>query len=264
MPPSLCPGLELGCPAVGGCQLALSFLPRSSSNRLHEAEEGAEPLLSAFSFQRLLSNLTALHLRVSRGPVQGGWLHATSPWGPSWDGAGDIGAASGSWGREALQGVRWGRGWLLSVNAPGLARRYFGVSYPCLEHFQAGWREGGRGPCHPMLTPRSALAGRLSLSEVQLTSARPGPGARAGWVEECTCPPGYAGRFCQSCAPGFKREIPFGSPFVSCVPCSCNQHGDCHPLTGAHPLAPRLTPPLCARVTNPGLGLSVRDAGNRL
>ncbi|KFO92517.1 Laminin subunit gamma-3, partial [Buceros rhinoceros silvestris] len=112
--------------------------------RLHEAEEGAEPLLSAFSFQRLLSNLTALHVRVTHGPAQG----------------------------------------------------------------------------------------RLSLSEVQLTSARPGPGAQAAWVEECTCPPGYAGQFCQSCAPGFKREIPFGGPFVSCVPCACNQHGDCHPLSG--------------------------------
>uniref|UniRef100_A0A8C3R6C4 Laminin subunit gamma 3 n=1 Tax=Cyanoderma ruficeps TaxID=181631 RepID=A0A8C3R6C4_9PASS len=125
--------------------LALSCLPHPLSNRLHEAEEGAEPLLSAFSFQRLLSNLTALRLRVSRGPVRGGWL---------------------------------------------------------------------------------------SLSKVQLTSARPGPGTRAGWVEECTCPMGYTGQFCQSCAPGFKREIPFGGPFVSCVPCTCNQHGDCHPLTG--------------------------------
>ncbi|NXJ87875.1 LAMC3 protein, partial [Corythaixoides concolor] len=112
--------------------------------RLHEAEENVEPSLSAFSFQRLLSNLTALRLRVSRGPVQG----------------------------------------------------------------------------------------KLSLNEVQLTSARPGPGARAGWVEECTCPPGYTGQFCQSCAPGFKREIPFGDAFVSCVPCACNQHGDCHPLSG--------------------------------
>lgn len=53
-------------------RLVLSFLPRSFSNRLHEAEEGAEPSLSAFSFQRLLSNLTTLRLRVSRGPVQGG------------------------------------------------------------------------------------------------------------------------------------------------------------------------------------------------
>ncbi|XP_010224857.1 PREDICTED: laminin subunit gamma-3-like [Tinamus guttatus] len=40
--------------------------------RLHEAEEGAEPSLSPFSFQRLLSNLTSLRLRVSRGPLQVG------------------------------------------------------------------------------------------------------------------------------------------------------------------------------------------------
>ncbi|NXN15355.1 LAMC3 protein, partial [Indicator maculatus] len=113
--------------------------------RLQEAEEGVEPLLSAFSFQRLLSNLTSLRLRVSHGPVPGG---------------------------------------------------------------------------------------RLTLSEVQLTSARPGPGAQAGWVEECKCPPGYTGHFCQSCAPGFTREVPFGGPFISCVPCACNQHGDCHPVTG--------------------------------
>ncbi|OXB69100.1 hypothetical protein ASZ78_009576 [Callipepla squamata] len=112
--------------------------------RLHEAEEGTEPLLSAFSFQRLLSNLTALRLRVSHGP----------------------------------------------------------------------------GP------------GRLWLSQVQLTSARRGAGTWAGWVEECTCPLGYTGSFCQSCAPGFKRDIPFGGPFVTCVPCTCNQHGDCEPLSG--------------------------------
>ncbi|NXF90538.1 LAMC3 protein, partial [Eubucco bourcierii] len=112
--------------------------------RLQEAEEGVEPSFSAFSFQRLLSNLTSLRLRVSCGPVPG----------------------------------------------------------------------------------------RLALSQVQLTSARPGSGARAGWVEECKCPPGYTGHFCQSCAPGFTREIPFGGPFISCVPCACNQHGDCDPITG--------------------------------
>ncbi|NXK53776.1 LAMC3 protein, partial [Chauna torquata] len=113
--------------------------------RLHEAEEDVEPSLSAFSFQRLLSNLTALRLRVSRGPGRGGWLYVV---------------------------------------------------------------------------------------EVQLTSARPGLGAQAGWVEDCACPPGYAGHFCQSCAPGFKRDVPFGGPFVTCVPCACNQHGDCEPLSG--------------------------------
>ncbi|KAM6297000.1 laminin subunit gamma-3 [Aegotheles albertisi] len=141
--------------------------------RLHEAEEGAEPLLSAFSFQRLLSNLTALRLRVSHGPVRGG----------------------------------------------------------------------------------------LSLSKVQLTSARPGPGLLAGWVEQCTCPLGYTGQFCQSCAPGFKREIPFGSPFGSCVPCTCNQHGDCHPLTGHCQCLHNTEGPSCERCSsgfygNPFLGHS--------
>ncbi|NXW41416.1 LAMC3 protein, partial [Nyctiprogne leucopyga] len=141
--------------------------------RLHEAEEGAEPLLSTFSFQRLLSNLTALRLRVSHGPMQG----------------------------------------------------------------------------------------RLSLSKVQLMSARPGLGAQAGWVEKCTCPLGYAGQFCQSCAPGFKREIPFGGPFVSCVPCTCNQHGDCHPLTGHCQCLHNTEGPSCERCSpgfygNPFVGHS--------
>ncbi|NXS51981.1 LAMC3 protein, partial [Brachypteracias leptosomus] len=153
--------------------------------RLHEAEEGVEPSLSAFSFQRLLSNLTTLLLRVSRGP----------------------------------------------------------------------------GMCHPGVTLLSPPTGRLALSEVQLTSARPGPGARAGWVEECTCPPGYTGQFCQSCAPGFKREIPFGGPFVSCVPCACNQHGDCHPVTGHCQCLHNTEGPSCQRCSpgfygNPFVGSS--------
>lgn len=95
--------------------------------------------------------------------------------------------------------------------------------------------ETGLGLCHPGLTLLSPLAGRLVLSEVRLTSARAGPGVQAGWVEECACPPGYSGQFCQSCAPGFKRDVPFGGPFVACVPCACNQHGDCEPRSGAHP-----------------------------
>lgn len=55
-----------------GCQGSSAFLPHCFSNRLQEAEEGAEPSLSAFSFQRLLSNLTTLRLRVSHSPVPGG------------------------------------------------------------------------------------------------------------------------------------------------------------------------------------------------
>uniref|UniRef100_A0A8C3TBV3 Laminin subunit gamma-3 n=1 Tax=Chelydra serpentina TaxID=8475 RepID=A0A8C3TBV3_CHESE len=74
--------------------------------------------------------------------------------------------------------------------------------------------------------------GRVSLSEVQLTSARPGHSLPAQWVEQCICPQGYMGQFCESCAPGYKREIPLGGPFTSCIPCTCNQHGTCDPDTG--------------------------------
>uniref|UniRef100_A0A8D2NB71 LAMC3 protein n=1 Tax=Zonotrichia albicollis TaxID=44394 RepID=A0A8D2NB71_ZONAL len=126
----------------------------------------------------------------------------------------------------------------------------------CLEHFRAE-----QGMQHPIPTRLSPLTGRLSLSQVQLTSAHPGPGPRAGWVEECTCPTGYSGQFCQSCAPGFKREIPFGGPFVSCVPCTCNQHGDCHPLTGHCQCSHNTEGPSCERCSpgfygNPFVGRS--------
>lgn len=85
----LCPGSSQEPRCLTWLRLALSCLPHSLSNRLHEAEEGAEPLLSAFSFQRLLSNLTSLRLRVSPGPVRGGWLLKTSM-GPNRGGTGDI------------------------------------------------------------------------------------------------------------------------------------------------------------------------------
>ena len=35
-----------------------------------------------------------------------------------------------------------------------------------------------------------------------LTARRGGTGAPAPWVESCTCPAGYIGQFCESCAPG--------------------------------------------------------------
>uniref|UniRef100_A0A8D0H9C7 Laminin subunit gamma-3 n=1 Tax=Sphenodon punctatus TaxID=8508 RepID=A0A8D0H9C7_SPHPU len=75
-------------------------------------------------------------------------------------------------------------------------------------------------------------ADSLSLQEVQLTSARTGLSQPARWVEECMCPQGYVGQFCESCAPSFKREVRFGSPLTKCIPCSCNQHGSCDPETG--------------------------------
>lgn len=75
------------------------------------------------------------------------------------------------------------------------------------------------------------------LSRVTLESAvqkvhHPDVLPHALWVEVCSCPTGFAGQFCQLCAPGFTRETPDGGPFSPCVPCNCNQHGTCHPETG--------------------------------
>ena len=51
-------------------------------------------------------------------------------------------------------------------------------------------------------------------------------GSRASWVEMCTCPQGYIGQFCESCAPGFRHDPPGGGSFSQCVPCNCNGHAD--------------------------------------
>lgn len=183
----------LGCPTgslspSGGSQsgaklsfstwlrLALSCLPHSLSNRLHEAEEGAEPLLSAFSFQRLLSNLTALRLRVSRGPGRGGWLHKTSPWGPNWGGAerhrssirlsGMRGIVGGVLGQGlpplcehpwALKDVFWG---LLCLSGAFQSRA---EDVPSHSHTALPSRRQvvpERGPAHVCL-PRAGHTGRL-------------------------------------------------------------------------------------------------------
>lgn len=47
---------------------------------------------------------------------------------------------------------------------------------------------------------------------------------QAKWIEQCKCPVGHTGQFCENCSPGFRREIQFGDSFVKCVPCSCNNH----------------------------------------
>ena len=44
------------------------------------------------------------------------------------------------------------------------------------------------------------------------------------FIEKCTCPLSHAGQFCESCAPGFRREVISNDPFTRCVPCSCNSH----------------------------------------
>ncbi|XP_076867326.1 laminin subunit gamma-3 [Brachyhypopomus gauderio] len=89
------------------------------------------------------------------------------------------------------------------------------------------------------------------LSGVTLTSATLDGHAPyqplAPGVEACTCPLGFTGQFCERCAPGFTRETPSGGPYSSCVPCSCNKHGTCHPETGVCECADFTTGVSCER-----------------
>nr|XP_033817524.1 laminin subunit gamma-3 isoform X2 [Geotrypetes seraphini] len=82
------------------------------------------------------------------------------------------------------------------------------------------------------VTAGSHLEGTVFLREVRLVSARPGLFPPAEWVEQCVCPLGYTGQLCESCALGYRRETPLSGPYTGCVPCSCNQHGNCDPNTG--------------------------------
>ncbi|XP_067003262.1 laminin subunit gamma-1 [Anabrus simplex] len=72
------------------------------------------------------------------------------------------------------------------------------------------------------------------LDNVKIQTARRGAaGKPATWIEMCTCPDGYVGQFCESCAPGFRHEPSNGGPFSPCVPCNCNGHADiCDAETG--------------------------------
>ncbi|XP_070207543.1 basement membrane-specific heparan sulfate proteoglycan core protein-like isoform X4 [Littorina saxatilis] len=55
---------------------------------------------------------------------------------------------------------------------------------------------------------------------------------RAVYVEDCSCPTGYTGLSCETCAPGYSR-IQRGRYLGECVPCNCNGHSSqCDPDTG--------------------------------
>ncbi|MBV94907.1 Laminin subunit gamma-2, partial [Eschrichtius robustus] len=70
------------------------------------------------------------------------------------------------------------------------------------------------------------------LDNVTLISARPISGDPALWVEQCVCPVGYKGQFCQECASGYKRDSARLGPFGTCIPCNCQGGGACDPDTG--------------------------------
>ena len=62
------------------------------------------------------------------------------------------------------------------------------------------------------------------------TAAVDGLGDVASNVEQCQCPPNYAGTSCERCADGFYRDAVTNR----CVPCQCNGHSEsCDPLTGS-------------------------------
>uniref|UniRef100_A0A665UZU7 Heparan sulfate proteoglycan 2 n=1 Tax=Echeneis naucrates TaxID=173247 RepID=A0A665UZU7_ECHNA len=51
-------------------------------------------------------------------------------------------------------------------------------------------------------------------------------------VEECRCPPGYAGLSCEMCSSGFER-VSGGSYLGTCAGCNCNGHASaCDPVSG--------------------------------
>lgn len=83
------------------------------------------------------------------------------------------------------------------------------------------------------------------LDDVKLETARRGAaGAPATWIEMCTCPSGYVGQFCESCAPGFRHDPASGGPFAPCVPCNCHGHADiCDADTGMSYMSFFLPPP---------------------
>lgn len=65
------------------------------------------------------------------------------------------------------------------------------------------------------------------------TAQRGAAGQPAMWIEMCTCPKGYVGQFCESCAPGYRHDPAMGGPASPCVPCDCNKHANiCDSETG--------------------------------
>lgn len=79
-----------------------------------------------------------------------------------------------------------------------------------------------------------SVQGEAILDDVELQSAHRGAaGQQATWIEQCTCPEGYLGQFCESCAPGYRHSPAKGGPFMPCIPCDCNKHADiCDSETG--------------------------------
>ncbi|XP_078499309.1 laminin subunit gamma-1 [Lissotriton helveticus] len=152
----------------------------------------------------------------------------------------------------------------LRVSVPLIAQ---GNSYPSENMLKYVFRlhEATDYPWRPTLTPfefqkmlynltsikiRGTYSERSAgyLDDVTVVTARAGPGEPASWVESCTCPQGYLGQFCESCAPGYRRESPGLGPYSPCVLCTCNGHSEsCNPETGVCNCRDNTAGPHCER-----------------
>ncbi|KAH9488652.1 Basement membrane-specific heparan sulfate proteoglycan core protein, partial [Bulinus truncatus] len=74
----------------------------------------------------------------------------------------------------------------------------------------------------------------VTLRDLRMDIAVPTVGrVGAPEVERCTCPDGYSGLSCQSCAPGFVRVEDPRTALGRCTRCNCNGHSNsCDPNTG--------------------------------
>lgn len=77
------------------------------------------------------------------------------------------------------------------------------------------------------------LTGAELYSSSQLPKKESSQLITAKSVEVCTCPVGYIGQHCESCAYGYRRDPVNGGAYSRCVPCNCNYHADtCDVNTG--------------------------------
>jgi len=105
-----------------------------------------------------------------------------------------------------------------------------------IKALKARWAEGGVAPfilVESCVKTFICYVGFSFIDDVSLTTAvRRDAGLSdeqrdlAMNVEECMCPAGYSGEFCEACDYGYHRDLPGGGPHARCVACTCHGHSD--------------------------------------
>ena len=187
------------------------------SFRLHEDADRYQwtPRLTAFEFQRLLSNITAIKIRGAYNP---GGKYINEPGTECGLDMAFFKALPESFARQMDQMTPLKRFWMKDGKVSGTFHRTL----------------------HSWSQTLKLYSGQGFLDNMELGTARQGnSGAEeAPHVEQCECPEGYVGQFCESCAPGYHRDPPNSGPIARCIPCNCNGHSDiCDVDTGKVALA---------------------------